>query len=95
MARWVTCCLPTAATPMRSWQSSAGPGYGIDVAALAAKLQSDGEQSFDASWDSLLAALERTIGRLGGVPSPASTIIDSARFVFTTSAQFGYPLAGI
>lgn len=41
---------------------------GVEVAALAAKLQSDGEQSFDASWHSLLAALERTIGRLGGNP---------------------------
>jgi transaldolase len=39
---------------------------GVDIAALATKLQSAGEQSFDASWDSLLAALERTIGRLGG-----------------------------
>jgi transaldolase len=39
---------------------------GVEVAALAAKLQNDGEQAFDASWDSLLAALERTISRLGG-----------------------------
>jgi transaldolase len=39
---------------------------GVDIAALAAKLQSDGEQSFDQSWDSLLVALERNIGRLGG-----------------------------
>ena len=39
---------------------------GVDIAALATKLQSEGEQSFDASWDSLLAALERTIGQLGG-----------------------------
>ena len=39
---------------------------GVQVAALAAKLQNDGEQAFDGSWDSLLAALERTISRLGG-----------------------------
>lgn len=39
---------------------------GVDVAALAAKLQSAGEQSFNASWDSLLGALERNIARLGG-----------------------------
>jgi transaldolase len=41
---------------------------GVKVAALAAKLQSDGEQSFDASWDSLLAALDRTMARVGGTP---------------------------
>ncbi|HEX6402123.1 MAG TPA: transaldolase [Pseudonocardiaceae bacterium] len=41
---------------------------GVEVAALAAKLQSDGEQSFDASWDSLLAALDRSMARLGGTP---------------------------
>jgi transaldolase len=38
---------------------------GVEVTALAAKLQNDGEQAFDASWDSLLAALDRTIDRLG------------------------------
>jgi transaldolase len=38
---------------------------GVDVAAVAAKLQSDGEQSFDTSWDSLLAALRRSIATLG------------------------------
>jgi transaldolase len=37
---------------------------GVDVAALAAKLQSEGEQSFDSSWDSLLAALTRNIAKL-------------------------------
>ena len=39
---------------------------GAEVTALAAKLQNDGEQAFDASWDSLLAALDRTIDRLRG-----------------------------
>ena len=48
--------------------------------ALATKLQNDGERAFDTSWDSLLAAMERTISRLGGTQRPAHNRSASLRW---------------
>ena len=55
-ARSASRCRPTAATPSRCWPSSASAG--IDVDALAARLQEEGKQAFDKSWEDLLASIE-------------------------------------
>ena len=49
-------CLPTAATP--SEVLAEFEAAGVDVAELAARLQREGAEAFDASWNELMQSIE-------------------------------------
>ena len=59
-ARSASRCPPTAATPRTCWPSSATPG--IDVDALAKRLQDEGAEAFVKSWDEMLKTIESQVG---------------------------------